>query len=190
MQDLFPDGQDGLRELSQRSAVFQAMRDRKSSFSVCAKHSLLFSKSCKVWIITVPILKEAERQQTLIHLSQCSCIKSAGSPPVCPVAGDMQPPLQWLLMVTAVAQEDQGTSNCSFTAALPQLLQGSQSTRYCLWGYWEKYLLFFLYSVKIICWLFQMIIVSYGGENKINLWLQETKERPVFFKGDLIRGRS
>lgn len=66
-------------------------------------------------------------------------------------------------MVTAVAGADQGTSKSSVTAVLVRLLHGSQLTSFWLWGHWEKYLLFFLFSIKIIFWLFQMIVVSYNG---------------------------
>lgn len=85
----------------------------------------------------MPILKEVERQHPLIHVGFCiplsvAVLNEQASPLLAPVAGDTQPPLQWLLMVTAVAQADQGTSKSSFSAALAHLLQGSQFTRYWL----------------------------------------------------------
>lgn len=121
-----------LAVISVRAPILKYLKDNSKTF-------------CTVFCI--PLSSSALRQQTF--------------PPFSSVAGDAQPSLQLLPMVTAGAAADQGTHK-GVVAAVP-LLRGSQFSSCWLWGHWEKYLLFFLCSIKFIFWLIQRIILSCDG---------------------------
>lgn len=63
-----------------------------------------------------------------IPLSSATLNQQAFPPLFSSVTGDIQPSLQRLLMVTAVAQADQGTYKSAIAALLVHLLRGSQFT--------------------------------------------------------------
>lgn len=139
MQDLFPEGQDGA-VTGRRSAVLRAVRVRntqplcyrgRAEIPLFRYAQSIYSYFLAVTLIRVPKkLKNSKNDLSKVLYSTIfRYFKLASvSPPFSSVTGDTQPSAPRLLMVTAVAQANQGTSRSAFAAVLVHLLRGSQFT--------------------------------------------------------------